>query len=248
MLETRDSRRLFKQFQNGGLAFIKSLADKKAGESEVLDFKLAKNGDGQLEIEDRTNLARALSGFANTKGGLLVWGVFCAENDRGEDCVQSFKPIVNIAAFKSGVQSSIHQLTAPAVQGVEFFCILEDEPKTAGYLVLHIPASSIPIESVFKKCKGFYERAGTSFVEMTGNRLVEKAKHRPLSKVLIPYMRALAIYSTILLVLISGLFFGWRVGREAAYKDGFAAGKQAAEEERQREAAGEKSPRNQQKD
>ncbi|HIA52081.1 MAG TPA: ATP-binding protein [Candidatus Melainabacteria bacterium] len=239
MLETRDSRRLFKQFQNGGLDFIKSLAEKKATESEVLDFKLAKNADGQLETEDKANLAKALSGFSNTRGGLLVWGVYCAEDKNGEDCVQSFKPIANVAAFKSAVTSSICQLTAPAVQGVETVCILEKEHATAGYLILHVPASAILIESVFKKCKGFYERAGTSFVEMTGNRLVQKAKHRPLSKVLVPYMRALAIYSAILIVLISGLFFGWKVGREAAYNDGFAAGKQAGLEEKQREATSE---------
>lgn len=243
MLETRDSRRLLKQFQKGGLVFLKSLEGGKACESEVLDFKLAKNGDGQLETEDKANLARALSGFANTKGGLLVWGVYCAEDENGEDCVQSFKPIANVAAFKSGVNSSIHQLTVPAVQGVELFCILEEEQGTAGYLLLHVPASSIPIESVFKKCKGFYERAGTSFVEMTGNRLVHKAKHRPLGKVLIPYMRAFAIYSVILSVLIAGLFFGWKVGREAAYNDGFTAGKRAALEQRETEAAGEERPK-----
>lgn len=245
VLETRDSRRLFKQFQNGGLAFIKSLENRNASESEILDFKLAKNGNGQLETEDKANLAKALSGFANTKGGLLVWGVYCAQNDKGEDCVQAFKPIASIVAFKSGVQSSIHQLTAPPVQGVEFTCIFEDESKTTGYLVLHVPTSSIPIESVFKKCKGFYERAGTSFVEMTGNRLVQKAKHRPLGKVLMPYMRALAVYTGLLVVLFVGLVFGWNVGRRAAYNDGFAAGKQAAEEERQKEAPnppGKKAP------
>ncbi|HNB22586.1 MAG TPA: ATP-binding protein [Candidatus Melainabacteria bacterium] len=243
MLETRDSRRLFKQFKNGGLAFIKALADRKDTENEVLDFKLAKNGDGRLEPEDKANLARALSGFANTRGGLLVWGIYCAENENGEDCVQSYKPIANVAAFKSGIQSCIHQLTAPAVQGVELFCIPDEDQVTAGYLVVHVPASSIPVESVFKKCKGFYERAGTSFVEMTGNRLVQKAKHRPLGKLLIPYMRAFAIYSVILGVLIAGLCFGWGVGRKAAYNEGFEAGKQAALKQSAKESAGEKRPK-----
>lgn len=239
MLEQKDPAKLFKQFKNGGLAFIKSLEAGKASESEILDFKLAKNGDGQLETEDKANLARALSGFANTKGGLLVWGIYCAQDKDGEDCVQSFKPIAKIASFKSGLQSSISQMTLPPVQGVEHLTIIENEQNASGYLVVYIPPSSIPIESVFKKCKGFYERAGTSFVEMTGNRLVQKAKHRPLGKVLVPYMRAFAMYMAVLLVLVCGLFFGWQFGHEKAYSDGFAAGKREALRESTKQASGE---------
>lgn len=245
MHEIVNSRKLLKEFKTGGLSYIKSLKEDKASENEILDFKLAKSGEAPLETEDKANLAKALSGFANTKGGILVWGVYCAKDENGEDCVQSLKPISNVAAFKSDIQSTLSQLTAPAVQGVEIFCILEDDSKSSGYVVLHVPASTVPVESVFKKCKGFYERAGTSFIEMNGNRLVQKAKYRPLSKVLIPYMRAFAIYSIILLVLISGLIFGWKVGREAAYNEGFAAGKQAAEEEKHKEAAGEETSRHQ---
>lgn len=242
MLETSDSRKLLQQFKNGGSAFLKSLKDRKASESEILDFKLAKSGEPPLETEDKANLARAISGFANTKGGVLIWGVYCAKDETGEDCVQSFNPITRVSAFKSEVQAILCHLSAPAVQGIELFCIFEDDHDSSGYLIMHVPKSTALIESLFKKNKGFYERAGTSFVEMADSRLVAKAKHVPFGKRLVPYMRAFGVYIAMLLVFVVGCFLGIRVTEDVAYKRGLAAGRQEAKEEKSREASGERTP------
>lgn len=242
MLETQNSIKLFKQFKDGGISFLKSLKDGKASENEILDFKLAKNSDHSLETEDKANLSKAISGFANTKGGLLVWGVYCAENENGEDCVQDLKPISNLIAFKSGVQAVTCQLTGPTVQGIEHFCIFEDDAKNSGYLVMHIPKSETLVESLFKKNKGFYERAGSSFVEMDDQRLVSKAKYKPLAKKVLPYLRFTAFYIGMLIALALGVFIGVSVTNEAAFQRGLAAGKEASQVEKSKEASGESKP------
>lgn len=239
MLESRDSTKLLKQFRTGGLQFIRSLKSGKASESEILDFKLAKNGGLPLDVEDKANLARAVSGFANTRGGLLVWGVYCAKDENGEDCVQDLKPIGNVNAFRSNVQAILSQISSPAVQGVELTCISENEPKESGYLVMHVPKSDVLVESLFKKNKGFYERAGTSFVEMDDQRLVAKAKHNPLGKKLVPYLRFTAFYIGMLVALALGVFIGVAVTNEAAFQRGFAAGQKDAQAEKSKEASGE---------
>src|SRR4051812_13253907 len=83
-----------------------------------LDFKLLAGGN-ELAKEDRKNLMRAVSGFANGDGGLIVWGVDCRKNDDGVDAAKELKPIQNAARVLSQLQDNPSQLTSPVVDGVE---------------------------------------------------------------------------------------------------------------------------------
>jgi hypothetical protein len=49
-----------------------------------LDFKTVNSA--LLNRDDRMSLACALSGFANSSGGLIVWGVDARKNGDGVDC------------------------------------------------------------------------------------------------------------------------------------------------------------------
>jgi Putative DNA-binding domain len=57
-----------------------------------LDFKLVK--DPGLDKDDRRTFAKAVSGFANSDGGLIVWGIDARKNAEGVDCAQG-KPGVS---------------------------------------------------------------------------------------------------------------------------------------------------------
>ena len=50
-----------------------------------LDFKTV-TGPALNARDDRKNLAVAMSGFANSSGGLIVWGVVARKNEAGIDC------------------------------------------------------------------------------------------------------------------------------------------------------------------
>ncbi len=51
-----------------------------------------------MHEDDRKTLAEALSGFANSDGGVIVWGVDCRQGVGKDesDATQSVKPIVNL--------------------------------------------------------------------------------------------------------------------------------------------------------
>ncbi|MBR6408801.1 MAG: putative DNA binding domain-containing protein, partial [Alphaproteobacteria bacterium] len=50
-------------------------------EELFLDFKQAVStgkNNNTLHKDDRKNLAKAISGFGNSEGGVIVWGVVCS--------------------------------------------------------------------------------------------------------------------------------------------------------------------------
>lgn len=169
VLETENPKKLYSQLHKGGLELIQSLKNIQATESEILDFKLAKNNGIPLEFEDRVNLSKSISGFANSQGGVLVWGVYCNENDQKIDCVIDLKPIANLKAFASALTNATTQVVTPPVREIRHHLIFQDHE--SGYLVMLIPKSKDVIQSITKKGKGFYERIGSSFIEMSDDRL-----------------------------------------------------------------------------
>ncbi|MBK9618694.1 MAG: ATP-binding protein [Candidatus Obscuribacter sp.] len=68
-------------------------------ESNLLDFKRAKDQSAPLRQDDRTHLAKSIGGFANSDGGVLVWGVD-ARVQNGIDGVCELYPIKKLKAFK----------------------------------------------------------------------------------------------------------------------------------------------------
>ncbi len=62
-------------------------------EDSHLEFKEKSNPkNANLSDDDQTNYSKALSGFANSDGGVLIWGITCKkENDM--DMVSEKKPI-----------------------------------------------------------------------------------------------------------------------------------------------------------
>ena len=71
---------LFSRIEQGGQAAILELIATRKSEELFLDFKRsADNGAAaRLHDNDRNNLAKAISGFGNSEGGIVVWGVDCA--------------------------------------------------------------------------------------------------------------------------------------------------------------------------
>jgi hypothetical protein len=86
-------------------------------ETEWLDFK----GAAQITDNDtKKTWSEALAGFANTQGGILIWGVDARKSRAtGIDtaCGSSF--VKNPSAFKSRLIELHRQATEPPVLGVE---------------------------------------------------------------------------------------------------------------------------------
>jgi hypothetical protein len=74
-----------------------------------LDFKTVNSAS--FNRDDRRSLACALSGFANSSGGLIVWGVDARPNSDDVDCATALSPIANLPLLLS----RLNQLTSEAV-------------------------------------------------------------------------------------------------------------------------------------
>ncbi len=96
--------------------------------------------------DDRKNLGKALSGFANSDGGIVIWGIGeCKDNseDPPVDKAKELKPIDKLSGFLSDLQNYTPQLTSPPVIGVIHEPIRESEGADTGYIISYIPASEV---------------------------------------------------------------------------------------------------------
>ena len=76
------SKELFEKIKNEGKSAIEEFIFTHKAEELFLDFKRsADNGNKQrLHQNDRSNLAKAISGFGNSEGGVVIWGVDCSKD------------------------------------------------------------------------------------------------------------------------------------------------------------------------
>ena len=97
---------LFDQLTQGGVTRVQEMIANSEAEELFLDFKRsADNGSGvRLNNHDRANLAKSISGFGNSEGGVVVWG--CPSSD----------DLRHIAGFrKGGFGSSVIEIMRHAV-------------------------------------------------------------------------------------------------------------------------------------
>ena len=133
----------------------------------------------RLEDDDKKNLAKAISGFANSGGGVLVWGI--------KDKSISPQPITSIQLFISSLLELAPQVTDPVVEGIDGDWIPSDAPVTkSGFGLVLIPESLLPPHRVLLKFQGihnhYYLRSGSSFVVASHTQLEDMFGRRPQPK------------------------------------------------------------------
>ncbi len=148
---------LFERLCRDGVSAIDELIATRAGEELFLEFKRsADDGHGiVLHPNDRKNLAKAVSGFGNSEGGVIVWGVEC------KTVAASKHPISEITTFVSRLSDQVSGCTVPPHSGVDSRSILL--PKSAdGFAVTYIPKSPhCPHQTTGDQ--RYYMRVGSSF-------------------------------------------------------------------------------------
>jgi len=87
----------------------------RAAESLFLDFKRSSNnGVGKkLSQNDRSNLARAISGFGNSEGGVILWGIDCRNDENFADVAQAKFPLEDAQKFASWLEGAVSSSTIP---------------------------------------------------------------------------------------------------------------------------------------
>lgn len=140
-------------------------------EDLFLDYKSIATpaGSGKLAESDRKNFAKAISGFGNSDGGVLIWGVDCRQEKGRGDIPKGFEMDLDPARardavwFRTLLDNALTGLTLPPHEGVESIA-LPLRGSRDGIVVTHIPAgASVPFRGVPDGAKDFYIRAGSNF-------------------------------------------------------------------------------------
>jgi hypothetical protein len=128
-----------------------------------LDFKTVSNANLRGS-DDKRNLAKCLSGFANSSGGIILWGVDARKNAQGIDCALGAAEITPVRLFLSRLNELTGEAVSPIVDGIRHRAI-ETSPDR-GFAATLIPESaSGPYMAKLGEDR-YYKRSGDSFYKM----------------------------------------------------------------------------------
>ena len=136
---------------------ITALIDNEAEESVHLDFKAA----GALSKDDKkkTEIAKDVSAFANSDGGIIVYGI-----EEQEHKAHALSYIDGNTYTKEWLEQVIQDNIQRRIEGLEIFPIREDSDITKTIYVVKIPRSSNTPHMSADKC--YYKRNNFRSVKM----------------------------------------------------------------------------------
>lgn len=121
-------------------AALDSMCKDSREETLYLEFKQKSDRrHANLDEPDRKNFSKAISGFANADGGVLVFGIETTRHQDGIDRAISLKPIANHGQLRNRLLDSLLNTTQPVVDGVEIDVI--DSSSGGGYVKCLVPQS-----------------------------------------------------------------------------------------------------------
>lgn len=134
----------------------------KQEENLHLDFKLV--NEAGMSRDDRKNLAKALSGFANSDGGIVIWGIDARPNDDGINCAVEKRAISPLSKFIAKLNEYTESHVNPDVEGVvhKKIAVRGD----SGFAVTSIPASDSGPHMTKGGEDRYYKRSGDRFIKM----------------------------------------------------------------------------------
>lgn len=156
---------LLEKFNNYNLDDIYEHISSKQEEHLILEFKTVNfpdyNNDGKGKVFDKKNLAKVLSGFANSQGGIVVWGIKASKNEDNQDVASNKKPIRELKRFLNFLNTLEGEAISPSLSGIMHKII--EESNDVGYAVTYVPASNNPPHMAMFGEKAYYKRSGDSF-------------------------------------------------------------------------------------
>jgi len=128
-----------------------------------LDFKTVGNANLRGG-DDKRNFAKCLSGFANSNGGIIIWGVDARKNAQDIDCAGAAAEIAPIRLFLSRLNELTGEAVSPVIDGIQHKHI--ETMQNKGFAVTLVPESnSGPYMAKLGEDR-YYKRSGDSFYRM----------------------------------------------------------------------------------
>ena len=159
-------RQFFENIKSEGVTFVKNLAqtDPPTYEGDWLDFKTTYEGVTRSPLSDEALKKiwwKSISGFANSGGGTLVWGILASkDDDDGLDRARERHPVHAPKEFENRLRGLARGATDPPVQNIEYWSADDPDEEGYGYVGCYIPPSQFKPHRVESKDKQFYIRVG----------------------------------------------------------------------------------------
>lgn len=143
---------LFDEINKSPAAMIAQMIVEKRQESDYLEFKcgskLNERGDKLTEKSAKRYWSQALSGFGNTEGGVLIWGVDARKTPSPDDpsiqieAATAADYVPNAVEFAEMLKRVKLDATVDPIPGAEIKPVITDG--TAGYVVCFVPQGKNP--------------------------------------------------------------------------------------------------------
>lgn len=141
-----------------------------------LEFKQKKDrSTGELQDSDKWHFSRALSGFANSDGGVLIFGV---ETDNQERA-RKLKPITFVATFFAALKKSLLNTTQPVVDDIALDVVIKDANEETGYVKCLVPVSDKAPHRAMLADREYYKRTTEGFYRLEHFDLEDMLGRRP---------------------------------------------------------------------
>jgi hypothetical protein len=147
---------------------LKDLVTYNKPENDFLEFK----GAGKItEPQIKAYWSKALSGFANTEGGIVVWGIRATKipdpggGPRKIDCATDLDLVPKPSGLMQLLRDSRLEATIDPVLGVDMFPVDAGAGDGSGFVVCLIPESTNkPHRAHLEEGRQYWQRIGDTFV------------------------------------------------------------------------------------
>ncbi|QQR58078.1 MAG: ATP-binding protein [Candidatus Melainabacteria bacterium] len=179
------ARAIFEQYKKDDAILQVNEMVGKEFENHLLDFKeMRTDSNGDLADSDRTTYSIALSGFGNSDGGVIVWGVECKPTSKdGRDVVQSLKPVKPLSKIIYALRRLEPSMTSPAISGIEHTEVEQIKGSDSGFIATYVPkVEALPVMAMGKDTQRMYYRGSHSFSYMPHWMVADRFSRRPQPK------------------------------------------------------------------
>ena len=146
-------------FEELSASMLQDYVSRRQEENLQLDFKTLT--EPKMERgDDKRHLAQMLSAFANSSGGLIVWGVDARPNDDGVDCAVALREIPRVAVLLTRLNELDGIAVNPIVGGVRHRIIPSVPGSESGYAATLVPESDAGPHMAKMGEDRYYKRSG----------------------------------------------------------------------------------------
>jgi hypothetical protein len=145
---------------NLDLKTIHDFVNSETPEDLFLEFKTAVFPNKPFD-SDRKNFSKSISGFANSSGGILIWGIKAGPNKKKIDVAKKSAPIKDLKKFENFLKRLEGKTVTPIVEGIKYRVI--EENINEGYIAVHVPKSERVPHMAIDCDRHYYKRSGDSF-------------------------------------------------------------------------------------